>query len=428
MNYKVEKGEKSTVKIYITLDKTEWEAANTEAYNKTKGKYSLQGFRKGHVPKSILEKTYGPGIFFEDAINEAFPKYYFDILDKETEIKAIDRPDIDVEKIDENGITMIAIVPVKPEVKIGAYTGIKIEKVEYNVTDEDVENELKKLQERNSRLVDVTDRPAQNGDTTVIDYSGSVDGVKFPGGTAEKQNLVLGSGSFIPGFEDQIVGMNIGEEKDINVKFPDDYHATELKGKDAVFAVKLHEIKVKELPTVDDEFIKDAVGAESVESYKTETRERLEKDAAAKAEAEVEDKLLKAVSDTAEVEIPEVLVERQIDSIMQDIEYRLMYQGMKLDDYIKYIGSTMEEFRNNYRAQAEVNTKYQLVIDKIIETEKITCTDEELDARIKELAEQSKKEFEEFKTNMNPRQKDYLKDSIIIKNLFDFLKKNNEIK
>ncbi|MBR2968385.1 MAG: trigger factor, partial [Clostridia bacterium] len=427
-NYKVEKGEKSTVKIYITLDKTEWEAANTEAYNKTKGKYSLQGFRKGHVPKSILEKTYGPGIFFEDAINEAFPKYYFDILDKETEIKAIDRPDIDVEKIDENGITMIAIVPVKPEVKIGAYTGIKIEKVEYNVTDEDVENELKKLQERNSRLVDVTDRPAQNGDTTVIDYSGSVDGVKFPGGTAEKQNLVLGSGSFIPGFEDQIVGMNIGEEKDINVKFPDDYHATELKGKDAVFAVKLHEIKVKELPTVDDEFIKDAVGAESVESYKTETRERLEKDAAAKAEAEVEDKLLKAVSDTAEVEIPEVLVERQIDSIMQDIEYRLMYQGMKLDDYIKYIGSTMEEFRNNYRAQAEVNTKYQLVIDKIIETEKITCTDEELDARIKELAEQSKKEFEEFKTNMNPRQKDYLKDSIIIKNLFDFLKKNNEIK
>ena len=428
MNYKVEKGEKSTVKIYITLDKTEWEAANTEAYNKTKGKYSLQGFRKGHVPKSILEKTYGPGIFFEDAINEAFPKYYFDILDKETEIKAIDRPDIDVEKIDENGITMIAIVPVKPEVKIGAYTGIKIEKVEYNVTDEDVENELKKLQERNSRLVDVTDRPAQNGDTTVIDYSGSVDGVKFPGGTAEKQNLVLGSGSFIPGFEDQIVGMNIGEEKDINVKFPDDYHATELKGKDAVFAVKLHEIKVKELPTVDDEFIKDAVGAESVESYKTETRERLEKDAAAKAEAEVEDKLLKAVSDTAEVEIPEVLVERQIDSIMQDIEYRLMYQGMKLDDYIKYIGSTKEEFRNNYRAQAEVNTKYQLVIDKIIETEKITCTDEELDARIKELAEQSKKEFEEFKTNMNPRQKDYLKDSIIIKNLFDFLKKNNEIK
>ncbi|MBQ9709874.1 MAG: trigger factor, partial [Clostridia bacterium] len=248
------------------------------------------------------------------------------------------------------------------------------------------------------------------------------------GGTAEKQNLVLGSGSFIPGFEDQIVGMNIGEEKDINVKFPDDYHATELKGKDAVFAVKLHEIKVKELPTVDDEFIKDAVGAESVESYKTETRERLEKDAAAKAEAEVEDKLLKAVSDTAEVEIPEVLVERQIDSIMQDIEYRLMYQGMKLDDYIKYIGSTKEEFRNNYRAQAEVNTKYQLVIDKIIETEKITCTDEELDARIKELAEQSKKEFEEFKTNMNPRQKDYLKDSIIIKNLFDFLKKNNEIK
>ncbi len=427
MNYKVETGEKSTVKVYITLDKAEWNAAQDLAYNKTKGKYSLQGFRKGHVPKVILEKTYGKGIFFEDAINECFPKYYGEVLEKEESIKAIDRPDIDIENINDDGITMIAIVPVKPEVKLGKYTGIKIKKVEYNVTDEDVEKELTKLQERNSRLVEVTDRPAADGDTTVIDYSGSVNGVKFPGGTAEKQTLVLGSGSFIPGFEEQIVGMNIGEEKDLNVKFPEEYHAEELKGKDAVFAVKLHEIKVKELPEINDEFIKDAVGVESVEAYKAEQKEKLEKEAKAKGEAETEDLILKTIAEKSEVEVPDALTERQIDNIMQDIEYRLMYQGMKLEDYVKYTGATMEEFRNTYRAQAETNAKYQLVIDKIIETEKIDCAEEDLDERIKELAEQSKKEFEEFKTNMNPRQKDYIKDSIIIKNLFNFLKENNKL-
>ncbi len=427
MNYKIEQGEKSTVKIYITLDKTEWEAANQEAYEKTKGKYSLQGFRKGHVPKAILERTYGKGVFYEDAINESFPKYYYDILDKEADLKPIDRPDIDIEKIDDDGITMVAIVPVKPDVKLGAYKGIKIEKVEYNVTDEDVEAELKKLQERNSRMVEVTDRPAQDGDTVVIDYSGSVDGVKFPGGTAEKQNLVLGSGSFIPGFEEQVVGMNIGDEKDINVTFPEDYHVEDLKGKDAVFAIKLHEIKFKELPEVNDDFIKDAVGSETIEAYKAETREKLQKEKDAKANAENEDKLLKAISDASEVEVPDVLVENQIDSIMQDLEYRLMYQGLKLEDYVKYIGSNMEEFRNNYREQAAANAKYQLVIDKIISEEKIDCTEEELDARIKELAEQSGKEFEAFKAEMNPRQIDYIKDSVIIKNLFDFLKSNNEI-
>lgn len=427
MNYRTKKGEKSTLKIYITLNKEEWEAAQDEAYNKTKGKYSLQGFRKGHVPKAILEKTYGKGVFYEDAINEAFPKYYYQILDKDKKILPVDRPDVEIDKLDDDGITMVAIVPVKPEVKLGDYKGINVEKVEYNVTDEQVQDELDKLQERNSRLVDVTDRAAENGDTTVIDYSGSVDGVKFAGGTAEKQNLVLGSGAFIPGFEEQIVGMNIGEEKDINVKFPEDYHAEDLKGKDAVFTVKLHEIKKKELPELNDDFIKDAVGLDSLEAYKIETREKLEKSAKAKAEAEIEDKLLKAISDASVVVIPDALVEREIDNIMQEIEYKLMYQGLKLADYIKYLGTTMEEFRKNYREQAETNAKYQLVIDKIIETEKITCTDEQLEERIKELAEQSKKDVEEYKKTMNDRQRNYLRDSLIIKNLFTFLKENNNI-
>ena len=427
MNYKFEQGEKSTVKIRITLNSEEWGSARQKAYDKTKGKYSLQGFRKGHVPKSVLESVYGKGVFYEDAINECFSDYYFDILEKEKGIQPIDRPDIDIEDISETGITMVATVTVKPEVKLGAYKGIKIEKVEYNVSVEDVDAEIEKLRDRNSRMVEVTDRPAAKGDTVIIDYSGSVDGVKFPGGTAEKQNLVLGSGSFIPGFEDQIEGMNIGDEKDINVTFPEDYHAEDLKGKAAVFAVKLHEIKFKELPEVNDEFIKDAAGVETVAEYREQTREKLQKQKDEKADKETEDKLLKAISDATEVEIPEVLIENQIDTIMHDLEYRLMYQGLKLEDYVKYIGSTMEEFRGNYREQATVNAKYQLVIDKIIDIENITCTDEQFDARIAELSKDSGKDAEAFKADMNPRQTDYIKEGILINNLFEFLKKNNEI-
>ena len=427
MDYKFENGEKSTVKIYITLDKSEWESAISAAYEKTKGKYSLQGFRKGHVPKSVIEKTYGKGVFFEDAINGCFYDYYKQIIDKEENFYPLDQPDIDVDKISEDGVTMIAVVPVKPEVKLGAYKGIKIKKVEYNVSVEDVNAEIEKLRERNSRMVNVSDRPAANGDTVVIDYSGSVDGVKFAGGTAEKQNLVLGSGSFIPGFEDQVVGMNIGDEKDVNVTFPEDYHAEELKGKAAVFAVKLHEIKFKELPEVNDEFIKDAVGAESVEEYRKETAEKLQAANDKRAERETDDNIIKAIAETTETEIPEVLVERNIDDIVQDVEYRLMYQGLKLEDYLKYIGTTMEDFRKNYREQAETNAKYQLVMNKIVEQENISCTDEELDAKIEEIAKQSNKTFEEYKAGMNPRQKEYVKDMVVTDNMFKFLRENNNI-
>ena len=260
MKYTVEVAEKSTVKIKITLTAKEWADAQTDAYNKTKGKYSVPGFRKGKVPKHIVEQYYGPGVFFDEAINQSFPKYYFEIFDKEPTIEAIDRPELDIEKVSEKGITYIAIVPVKPEVKLGEYKGIKFDKIEYNVTDKDVEDELDRLVKRNAREIEVTDRPCQKGDITIIDYSGSVDGVKFEGGTAEKQTLELGAGRFIPGFEEQVEGMKIGEEKDITVKFPKDYHAENLKGKDAVFAIKLHEIKAKELPEVNDEFIKEAAG------------------------------------------------------------------------------------------------------------------------------------------------------------------------
>ena len=427
MEYKFEKGEKSTVKVTIALNATEWNDAQDKAYARTKGKYSLPGFRKGHVPKHLLEQTYGNGIFYEDAINDAFSQYYYDILEKEPTIEPVDRPDVSIDKIDDKGLTMTATVPVKPEVKIGAYKGIKIEKVEYNVKDEDVDGEVERLLKQHATDVSVTDRPARNGDETVIDYSGSVDGKKFDGGTAEKQNLTLGSGAFIPGFEEQVEGMSVGETKDINVKFPDDYGAAELKGKDAVFTVTLHEIKEKKLPELTDEFVKEKTGSETVEAYKASVRERLTKNNEQRAERETEDKIVKAIADTTEVEIPDALVEKQVDSMVQDMSYRMMYQGLKMEDYLKYTNQTMESYREGFKEKAAEQVKTQLIIDRIITDEKLEATEEEIEAKIAEQAAAAKKEVEEYKKTVNDRQRSYIENGSVIDKLFRFLKENNEI-
>jgi len=428
MKYTFEKTEKSTVKITINLEEKEWNEAIDAAYERVKGKYSMPGFRKGKVPKKVLESAYGAGVFYEEAINIAFPKYYEEVLDKEPSIEAVARPDIDIKDISEKGISMIAEVAVKPEVKLGEYKGITFKKVEYNVKEADVKDELKRLQERNSRMVDVTDRAVESGDTVTIDYSGSVDGVKFEGGTAEKQPLTIGSNTFIPGFEDQIIGMKIGEERDITVKFPEDYHVENLKGKDSVFHIVLHEIKAKELPELTDEFIKDAVGAESLDAYKKEIKERLKKQNKDRAEREIEDEIVKKVTANAEVVIPEALIDNQIDQMVNEMSYRLSYQGLKLEDYLKYVGKTMEEYRKGYYDQAKDLVKSQLVIGKIIEEEKIDATEEDVTAKIEEMAKAQGKKAPDLKKDMAARQLDYIKNEIIVKKLFDFLKSANEIK
>lgn len=427
MKYTFENAEKSTVKITMTLTAEEWKASIEAAYQKTKGKYSMPGFRKGKVPKQIIEKTYGVAVFYEDAINDAFPKYYGEVLDKEPSIEVVAAPEIDVKDISDKGITLIAVVAVKPDVKLGAYKGITFNKVEYNVKDEDIEDELKRLQERNSRMVDVTDREVKDGDTVIIDYSGSVDGVKFDGGTAEKQSLTIGSKAFIPGFEEQVIGMKIGEDRDINVKFPEEYHAEQLKGKDAVFAIKLHEIKTKELPEITDDFIKESTGAESIDAYKTETRERLEKQNADRASRELEDQMVKTITDSSEVVIPDALIENQIDHMVEEMGYRMSYQGLKMEDYLKYIGQSMEEFRKGYTEQATQMVKSQLVIGKIIEEEKIEATDEEVEDRIIEMANRQNKPVPDVKKHLGSRQLDYFRNEIIIKKLFETLKNSNNI-
>ncbi len=427
MKYTVKPAEKSTVRVNITLNAEEWANAQRKAYDKTKGKFSVPGFRKGKVPKNVIEQMYGKGVFYEEAINLSFSEHYFDILDKEKSIEPIDRPEIEIEKLDEKGITMVAVIPVKPEVTLGEYKGITIDKVEYNVTKKDIDGEIDRLVKRNAREVAVEGRPAQNGDITVIDYSGSIDGVKFEGGTAEKQTLELGSGAFIPGFEDGVVGMNIGDEKDINVKFPENYGAEELKGKDAVFAVKLHEIKVKELPEVNDEFIKEATGEESLDAFKKATKKKLKEVNDKRAKAETEDKLIEKIAESSTVEIPAVMVERQVDAIVQDMEYRMMYQGLRLEDFLKYSNQTMEAYRETFKANAEKQVKTQLVVDKIIKDEKIEVTAEEIDAKIKEQATAMGKDFEEYKKNMNERQISYFENNALIEKMFAFLMANNNI-
>ncbi|MBE5741886.1 MAG: trigger factor [Clostridiales bacterium] len=427
MKYVVEQGEKSTLKIAISITAKEWDEVQTASYEKTKGKYQVQGFRKGHVPMSVAKKQY-EAVFMDDAINEAINKYYVEVLDKDTTIEPIDRPEVMLNKLDDKGLKFTVTVPVKPEVKLGAYKGIKIDKVEYNVNDDDITTEVNRFLEQNASFVTVDGRACQNGDTVVIDFSGSVDGVKFEGGTAEKYELVLGSNSFIPGFEDQVVGMNVGENKDINVKFPDDYHAENLKGKDSVFAVTLHEIKEKKLPSLTDELVKEKAGSENVEAYKASVKERLEKANAQRAEREIEDNIIKAISNASEVEIPDSLVEREIDNMVQQVSYRFMYQGIKFEDYLKLVmKQTMEEYRAGCRESACDRVKTQLVIDKILTEEKIEATEADIDAKLAEQATSVGKSLEEYKKSVNDKQISYIENGVIIDKLFKFLKENNEI-
>lgn len=425
MKYTVKQKAENQKEIKITLTAAEWEAENEKAYQANKGKYSLQGFRKGHVPRKVLENVYGAGVFFEEAFNEAFPKYYGEVLDKEKDLFPVDRPDIDIDKIDEKGIVFSAVVTTKPEVTVTEYKGMKHPKIEYNVTDADIEEEIKKAQERASRLVPVEDRPAEDGDTVLIDYSGSVDGVQFEGGTAEKQTLVLGSHSFIPGFEEGVVGMKTGEEKDISVKFPEDYHAENLKGKDAVFHVKLHEIKKKEVPEFNDEFVKDVSEFDTVDAYRADIKKRLEEQNARRATQEMENALVDLILEKTPVNIPDCMIQSQIDSMVQEFEYRLMYQGLKLDDYLKYTGMKLEDLRKSYEDQAKKSVKTRLIFEAIIRQEKIEATEEDKQKKFAEMAEAAKKEVEEFKKSLPERQLEYIENEIIIDKLFALLNEWN---
>ena len=429
MNYTTAPSEKSTVKITINFTKEEWEDALSKAYVRTRGKYAVPGFRKGKAPRPVLENFYGKGVFFDEAFNILYSTNYPGIIEKEkANFTAVGEPSLSVDEIsEEKGVTLSAVVPVKPDVEIGAYKGLKIRSYEYNVTDEDVEKEAAKILQSKAETVDVKDRACKGGDIVNIDFSGSVDGVKFSGGTAEGYDLELGSGAFIPGFEEQVDGMSIGEEKDINVTFPENYQSEDLKGKQAVFAIKLNGIKEKKLPELNDEFVKANAGCETVEEYKNKCRERLERSAATRSLNETENSTVKAICDTSKAEIPDAMIESEIDKMVQDFSYRLMYQGLKLEDYLKYMNISMESFRGQFKESAKERVMSTLVIDKIVRTEGIKAEPEEVDAKIAEQAKSVGKTAEEYKKSIDPRQIEYIESDIVITKLFDFLKANNEM-
>lgn len=427
MNYTIEelKGE---VKINFSLTAEEWEDALNKAYEKNKKKFNVPGFRKGHATRKMIEKFYGAGVFFDEAFNETFYESYNKALTEHEEIFPVDDPKVDIDDITAEGVSFHAVVTVKPEVTLGAYTGIKVDKVEYNVTAEDVNAEIERAQKQASRKVEVTDREVKEGDIVNLDYSGSVDGVKFEGGTASNQELVIGSHSFIPGFEEQMVGMTIGETKDLHVGFPKEYHAQDLAGKDAVFTVTVNKIAIEELPELNDEFAKDVSKFDTFAEYKADVEKRLTEERNKRADNENENALIEAVTATAEVEIPQCMVERQIDYLVQDMEYRLMYmyQGMKLEDYLKYTGGTMEELRKSREEEAKNGVKTRLALEAIIKKENLDVTDEDLDAEMTKVAENVGKTLDEYRATVDERQLSYMKNDILMKKLVEFLKANNE--
>jgi len=427
MNVKVEKTKNNNeVKLEITVEAEKFDNAIKTVFNKNAKYFNIPGFRKGKAPFQIVEKTYGAQIFYEDAFNEIAGEAYEEAL-KSNEVEAVSRPEIDIVQIEKGkDLIFTAVVATKPEVKLGKYKGIQIKKIEYNVSDEDIEHELGHMAEKNARLVSVEDRPVESGDITVIDFEGFVDGVAFDGGKAENHELTIGSNTFIPGFEDQIIGMKLEEEKEINVKFPEEYFSANLAGKDAMFKVKLHEIKKKEMPEINDELAKDISEFDTIEELKNSIKEKQEEQNKSRAKYETEDAVIKAVCEEAKVEIPAGMIEVEIDNMAQDIETRLRYQGMNLEQYLKMMNKTMDDFRLENKEQAENSIKSRLVLEAVAKDAAIEVTDEEVSSKIKEMAENYGKKEDEVKDN--PELIRYVKDGLKSEKTINYLVENAKIK
>lgn len=426
MNYNKEILENSEIKYVVEADSSAWQNAIREAYNKTKHKFNIEGFRKGKAPFSVITRMYGVAVFFDDALDIILPELYSELLQKETELVPVARPGVDITAISDTELKVAFIVTVSPEFTLGEYKDLKLKKVSSKVTEEMIAEELTKAQEKAGAWENVTDRPCQKFDTVVIDYSGSVNGVKFEGGTAEKQNLELGSGMFIPGFEEQVEGMAIGEEKDITVKFPEDYGQSDLAGRDAVFAIKLHEIKTKVLPELNDEFAKDVSEFDTLDEYKKDIKANLKNTAEEKAQREMENALLDKIAENTQINIPDVMVEEQIEEMIQEFEYRIQYQGMKVEDYYKYTNSSREELKLRYNEQAQKQVKMRLIMDAIIKAEGIKAEEAEIEAKIADFAKGQNVSVEEFKSKMNSSLQNYIENEIVTNKMIDFLMANNK--
>lgn len=420
-----EKQEHSVVALTIEITKAEFEAAKDKAFKKTGKNITVPGFRKGHAPRKMIEKLYGEGVFFEEAFNIIYPDAMEMAVEK-SGIKPVGRADVDLgDPAEEGGLTIIAKVPVEPEVELGEYKGVEVEKETVKVPAADVKAELNRLAQRNART-ETVDRKAKKNDTVDIDFEGFVDGVAFEGGKAEHHALTLGSGTFIPGFEDQLIGCKAGDEKDVVVTFPEEYHAKELAGKEAVFKCKVHKVEETILPEIDDEFAKDVSDTcETLDDLKKEISERLKKERQEAADRAFEEKVLDAVIENMKADIPQAMIESQIDSIVQDFSYRLQMQGMQLDQYLKMSGTEMGAFRAMFREQAEHQVKSRLVLEKVAELENIAVSDTELEEEYAKMAEQYGMEVDKVKSIVSA---EALTGDLKISNALEFLKKNAKVK
>lgn len=392
----VNKPETNVVEIEFTSDKVAFDAACDKAYKKNVGSISVPGFRKGKAPKHIIEKMYGKGVFYDEALNEIVNPAFADAM-KDQDFKMVSQPEFDVVSIDDDGVTFKAKFYVKPEVEITDYIGIPVTKTVREASDEDADKEIADTQKRNSRQVEITDRAAQDGDIVVIDFDGYVDDKAFEGGKAEKYNLTLGSGQFIPGFEEQIVGKNVGDEFDVNVTFPAEYHAAELAGKPAVFKIKLHEIKFNELPALDDEFAKDVSEFDTFAEYKADVKAKIQDRYNKQADGEVEEQLINALIEKLKAEIPEPMYVAETENFVRDFDGRLRMQGLDLKTYFKYTGLDLDALRKQMRPQAERQVKTRLALEKIVELEGIKPTDEEIAAEYDRIAKAYNMELDKVK-------------------------------
>ncbi len=427
MSYKITKKEKNNYEVEITISAEEWENAVEATYQADKNRFSVQGFRKGKAPRKVIEKNYGEMVFFDGAFERAFSEEYGKFLDENKDFEPIVQPNVKIDKFGKEGLVVTASVAGVPEVKLVAYTGLTVKKECKKATKKEVDDELKMVAERSARFVDASDDEAKMGDFATIDFVGMVDGEIFEGGSATNYRLELGSKSFIDTFEDQIVGMKVGDNKDVNVTFPANYGAENLQNKPAVFKVTLEKIERKQLPEINDAFASNVSEFETLEDYKKDIEKRMNIKKEQEAERKLENDLIEKIVDASEVEVPEILIERQLDMFIKDLEARLSYQGLKLDEYLGYLGTDVEKLREERKEQAKQSCKTRLVLEELIKKENLYVTDEELNAKLQEMADLYKKDLEEYKKTLDNNTVAYFENDILMKKLLDFLKANNTI-
>lgn len=428
MAVKYEEVEKNLQKLTFEVSADEFEKAIDRAYNKNKNKFNIPGFRKGKAPKAIVIKNYTKAVFYDDALNDVLPEAYEAAL-KESGLDVVARPEFDVEEIkDGEPVVFTALVTTRPEVKLGEYKGIEVEKIDYTVSDADVDADIESVRQRNARMISVDDRAVENGDIAVIDFEGFVDDVAFDGGKGENYELEIGSNTFIPGFEEQIIGANIDDLVDVNVTFPEEYHAEELKGKPAVFKVKVNEIKVRELPELDDDFASEVSEFDTLADYKADVCTKLEEKAKEKAETEIKNAVIEKAIENAEFDLPDAMVDGQIDNMINDMAQRLSYQGMSLDMYMQYTGQTMEQMREVYREQAKKDVSASLVIDAVRKAEGIEVSPEEVEMNLVDMAKKYNMELDKLKELISEPELENIKSDMALNKTVEMMANNATVK